>query len=171
VVPGGLRQLYANGLDAFDSWSKQILMQPFASASPNEQDLMLAVAGNVVVDGVGPNLPALPVAPPPAAESLFPTLLRDTFAACYGLPEYRGLHANPLWDLIGYDGDTQPLGNSIYDENAAGDNDGYGDGIYTLSGGYKEHRPVSTPDPDSTVLTPAEIDQLMSTLAKKAQSR
>jgi hypothetical protein len=171
VVPGGLRQLYANGLDAFDSWSRQITMQPFASASPNEQDLMLSVAGNVVVDGVGPNLPALPVAPPPAAEALFPTLLRDTFAGCYGLPEYRGLHSNPLWALIGYDGDTQPLGNSIYGKELAGDNDGFGDDIYTLTGGYNEYRPVSYPDPDSSVLTSAQIDQLMSMLAKKAQSQ
>jgi hypothetical protein len=171
LVPGGLRQLYQDGLDAFDSWSMQITMQPFASASPNEQDLMLAVAGNVVIDGIGPNLPALAPLPPPAAEALFPTLLRDTFAACYGLPEYRGLHSNPLWQMIGYDGDTQPLGNSIYGKDLPGDNDGYGDGIYTLEGGYNEYRPVSYPDPDSTIMTPAEINQLMSLLAQKEQSR
>ncbi len=171
LVPGGLRKLYSDGLDAFDSWSQQLTMQPFASAPATEQDLMLAVAGNVVVDAVGPNLPSLPVAPPPAAEALFPTLLRDTFAACYGLPEYRGLHSNPLWTLIGYDGDTQPLGNSIYGEDLPGDNDGFGDGVYVIKGGYHEYRPVSYPDPDDgTLMTPSQINQLMTMLSKKAQS-
>ena len=175
-VPGGLRTLYSAGLDAFDSWSKQLTMQPFASASADEQDLMLAVAGNVVVDAIGPNLPSLPVARPPAAEQLFPTLLRDTFAACYGLPEYRGLHSNPLWQLIGYDGDTQPLGNSIYGEDLPGDNDGFGvdangQRIYLIQGGYKEHRPVSYPDPgDGTLMTPSQINQLMTMLSKKAHA-
>ena len=172
LIPGGLRKLYADGLDALDSWSKQITTQPFAKASPNEQDLMLLVAGNKVVDAIGTNLPALPVLPPPAAENLFATLLSDTFAGCYGLPEYRGLHSNPLWKLIGYDGDTQPLGNSIYWENKVEDNEGYGDGIYTLKGGYIEYRPVSFPDPDDqTLMTPAQANQLMSMLAKKAQAR
>ena len=171
LVPGGLRKLYADGLDAFDSWSRQLTMQPFASAPATEQDLMLAVAGNVLLDAIGPNLPALPAAPPPAAEALFPTLLRDTFAACFGLPEYRGLHYNPLWTLIGYDGDTQPLGNSIYGEDLPGDNDGFGDGVYVIQGGYKEHRPVSYPDPgDSTLMSPSQINQLMTMLSKKARS-
>ena len=170
-VPGGLRQLYADGLDGFDSWSMQITMQPFASASPMEQDLMLAVAGNVVVDAIGPSLPSLPILPPAAAENLYPQLLRDTFAACYGMPEYRGLRSNPLWAMIGFDGDTQPLGNSIYGEDLPGDNEGFGDGVYVIQGGYNEYRPVSYPDPnDDSLLTAEEIDKLMSMLAKKAQS-
>ena len=170
-VPGGLRKLYADGLDAFNTWSQQLTMQPFHTASSTEQDLMLAVAGNVVVDAIGPNLPKLPVAPPPAAEALFPTLLKDTFAACYGLPEYRGLHSNPLWKMIGFDGDTQPLGNSIYGEDLPGDNDGFGDGVYDIRGGYREYRPVSYPDPDdSTLMTPGQINRLMTMLSKKARS-
>lgn len=171
IVPGGLRKLYADGLDAFDSWSMQISAQPFASASSIEQDLMLSVAGNVVIDAIGPSLPSLPILPPPAAEALFPQLLRDAFAGCYGIPEYRGLHSNPLWAMIGFDGDTQPLGNSIYGEDLPGDNSGFGDGVYVIRGGYREYRPVSYPDPnDTSLMTPAQINQLMSMLAKKAQT-
>jgi hypothetical protein len=171
LVAGGLRQLYADGLDAFDSWSTEITAQPFAAASPTEQDLMLAVAGNVILDAIGPSLPSLPILPPPAAENLFPALLRDTFAACYGIPEYRGLHSNPLWEMIGFDGDTQPLGNSIYGEDLAGDNDGFGDGVYEIRGGYREYRPVSYPDPeDSTVMTSSQMTQ-RADLLKAAQSK
>ena len=113
---------------------------------------MLAVAGNVAVDEIGPSLPAIPGAPPAAAETLFPVLLNHTFQACYGLPEYRWTHTNPLWQEIGYDGDTQPLGNSIYDPSLAGPgegpNEGFGEaGVYLPSGGYREYRPVSEPDP------------------------
>lgn len=175
--PGGLRQLYADGLDAFDSWSVQLTAQPFAGALPLEQDLMLAVAGNVLLDAIGPSLPSLPVLPPAAAENLFSTLLRDTFAACYGMPEYRGLHSNPLWEMIGFDGDTQPLGNSIYGEAVPGDNAGFGvavDGsrVYAIQGGYREYRPVSYPDPsDTSLMTPSQINQLMNLLGKKAQPR
>ena len=172
LVPGGLRQLYAEGLDALDSWSQQITMQPFASAPSAEQDLMIAVAGNVVLDAIGQNLPSLPVLPPAAAENLMPTLIRDTFAACYGIPEYRGLTSNPLWKMIGFDGDTQPLGNSIYGEHLPGDNDGFGDGVYDMHGGYAEYRPVSYPAPDENpVMTSTQINELMSLLAKKAPAR
>jgi hypothetical protein len=178
VSAGGLRRLYAAGLDAFDSYSHQVTGQPFAQASPQEQDLMLALAGNVVLDAVSLPLPSVAVVPPGAAEALFPTLLSHTFAACYGMPEYRGRHDNPLWKLIGYDGDTQPLGNSIYDENLAGagpgqgPNAGFGErGVYVPSGGYREYRPVSYPAPDQSVLDAARAERALKMLEKWGAKR
>lgn len=163
---GGLRKLYVDGLDALDSYSKSATGQPFAQASPEEQDVMLAAAGNVVLAAILPNFPVsqLPIgaAPPPAAQALYPALVSHTFQACYGLPEYRQLDSNPLWELIGYDGDTIPLGNSIYGSKVDGDNEGFGDGVYEIVGGYHEYRPVSyLPDGDTSALTPAQVQQVV----------
>lgn len=171
LPPGGLRKLYAEGLDALDSYSRALTLQPFAQASPEEQDAMLAATGNVVLAAILPNFPLsqLPVdpAPPAAAQALYPVLVAHTFQACYGLPEYRQLDSNPLWDLIGYDGDTIPLGNSVYGSKVVGDNEGFGDGIYEIVGGYLEYRPVSyIPDGDNSALTPAQEQQVVKFLGR-----
>lgn len=181
-IPGvpaqGLRTIYGEGLDALDSWSRQMTGQPFASASTTEQDVMLAAAGNVVLAAILPQVPlsSLPVdpAPPAAAQNLFPYLVTHTFQACYGLPEYRQLDSNPLWQMIGYDGDTVPLGNSIYGSEVTGDNDGFGVDPTTgeplpgiAGGGYNEYRPVSyITDDDATALTPAQASQMVKFLKK-----
>ena len=144
---------------------------------------MLAAVGNVVLSGVAspitsnlpPSFPA--VAPPAAAQALYPVLVTHTFQGCYGLPEYRQQEANPLWELIGFDGDTQPLGNSIYGSALKGDNEGFGcyptvdDVVYPITGGYREYRPVSFISADDTsVLSSTEAEQVVGFL-KKAQSR
>lgn len=183
LIPGltseGLRQIYAEGLDALDSWSQSVTGQHFAEASTEQQDLMLAAAGNVVLAAVAPqitsNLPSqFPrVAPPAAAEALYPFLVTHTFQACYGLPEYRQLDSNPLWEMIGYDGDTMPLGNSVYGSLLKGDNEGFGayptvdDPVYTITGGYNEYRPVSyISDDDDTALTASQAQQIVRFLKK-----
>lgn len=164
----GLRQAYIDGLAAFDSWSQSMFSTPYSGASTEEQDLMLQLAGNVVLNAVTGNVP-LPVpsppAAPPAASALFPIITLHTFQATYGLPEYSWRHDTAEWDALGYDGDTTPLGNSIYDPNMtfpAGEdpNVGHGDGLYTLTGGYKEYRPVSTLDPGSTPISASDAATL-----------
>jgi hypothetical protein len=178
VPAGGLRQLYVDGLDALNAYSLSVTGQPFADASSQEQDVMLAAVGNVVLAAVLPNFPLsqLPaqaqVTPPAAAQALFPVLVAHTFQACYGLPEYRQQDANPLWGLIGYDGDTQPLGNSVYGSELPGNNEGFGEaGVYTPVGGYREYRPVSyITDDDDSALTPTQAQQVVRFLGK-AQSR
>lgn len=181
-IPGvpaqGLRTIYNEGLDALNAWSHQVTGQPFAAASTTEQDLMLAAAGNVVLAAILPQVPlsSLPVdpAPPAAAQNLFPYLVTHTFQACYGLPEYRQLDSNPLWQMIGYDGDTVPLGNSIYGSEVPGDNDGFGVDPTTgeplpgiSGGGYNEYRPVSyITDGDASALTPAQATQIVKFLKR-----
>jgi hypothetical protein len=187
LIPGvpsqGLRQIYADGLDALDTWSQTVTGRHFAEASPEQQDLMLAAAGNVVLAAVAPQItsnlpPGFPqVAPPAAAQALYPVLVTHTFQACYGLPEYRQLDSNPLWKMIGYDGDTLPLGNSVYGSSLDGDNEGFGTyptidhHVYRIRGGYNEYRPVSyISGDDSSALTPAQAQQMVQFL-KKGQSR
>ena len=185
VPTGGLRQAYAAGLDAFDSWSQSTFGTPFAQASPQEQDLMLALAGNVILDAITSNLPVplpTPPAPPPAAQTLFPIITLHTFQATYGIPEYSWrsqdddstvirLQGTAQWRALGYDGDTQPLGNSLFDPEmygpGEGPNEGFGEeGVYVPSGGYREFRPVSTLVPGGTPLTAADMATI-----EKATSR
>ena len=187
TIPGvrgeGLRKIYEDGLDALDNWSRTVTGQPFADAPSQEQDLMLAAVGNAILGAVAPpitsNLPSTfpQVAPPAAAQALYPVLVTHTFQACYGLPEYRQLDTNPLWDLIGFDGDTQPLGNSVYGSALHGDNEGFGcyptvdDVVYPITGGYHEYRPVSfISGDDNSVLSATQAEQFVQFL-KKARSR
>ncbi|HET7524260.1 MAG TPA: gluconate 2-dehydrogenase subunit 3 family protein [Acidimicrobiales bacterium] len=187
TIPGvpsdGLRKIYQDGLDALDAWSRTVTGQHFAEATPQQQDLMLTAVGNAILGAVAPpitsNLPSTfpQVAPPAAAQALYPVLVTHTFQACYGLPEYRQLDANPLWELIGFDGDTQPLGNSVYGSALKGDNEGFGcyptvdDVVYPITGGYREYRPVSfITGGDTSVLSATEAEQVVQFL-KKARSR
>jgi len=157
---GGQRRLYAAGLDAFDSWCESSFGTHYADASPEQQDVLLDVAGDPLVGGLSAAPFPSPPAPPAAACALFSTLLVHTYQACYGLPEYRWEHSNPLWGLIGYDGDTQPLGSTIYDAHlegagvGEGPNAGFGmKGVYEPSGGYVEYRPVSSLAPSAAAST------------------
>jgi hypothetical protein len=181
ISGGGLRGLYAEGLDAFDAWSESLFHSPFSRASSVEQDVMLAAAGDVVIDNLPVTSPVAGVTPPAAAQALYPLIVAHTFQACYGLPEYRWRHSNPMWAAIGYDGDTQPLGNCIYDANLPGagpnegPNEGFGaSGVYLPSGGYREYRPVAEPSPGSGVVDPvsaAEISRLLDRAAARRLRR
>jgi hypothetical protein len=162
--PMGLQKIYQSGLKAFDDYSAALFEVPFAHATAQQQDLMLEAAGNVVLT----NLPApSPAGAPADAKTLFPYIVNHTFEGSYGLPEYRGRRSNPLWAEINWDGDTQPLGNSIYDESlhgpGEGPNDGFGEeGVFVPRGGYREHRPVSFLGPQpGPELTEADVAPLV----------
>jgi len=162
--PIGLQKIYRSGLKAFDAYSAELFQVPFAQATEQQQDLMLEAAGNVVLS----NFPVPPpVGAPEDAKTLFPYVVIHTFEGSYGLPEYRGRDTNPLWAEINWDGDTQPLGNSIYDENlhgpGEGPNKGFGEvGVFLPRGGYREHRPVSFLGPQpGAELTEADVAPLI----------
>ncbi|HZU79874.1 MAG TPA: twin-arginine translocation signal domain-containing protein [Acidimicrobiales bacterium] len=181
--------LYELGLVAFDDWAKQnFLGASFASLRPVEQDALLLLASNPVLGAASsgglPGLPAplLNPVPPAAASQLFGVIALHTYQGTYGLPEYagrsdvgvNGTGAEPtpgtVWASIGWDGDTSPLGNSIYKFGAF--NDGYPaytdpvTGTTQPQGGYVEYRPVSTPGYGDGVLATVEeivalIDQMV----------
>ncbi|HET6874026.1 MAG TPA: gluconate 2-dehydrogenase subunit 3 family protein [Acidimicrobiales bacterium] len=174
--PGGLRALYADGLSAFDEWSRQLFGVAFAVASAEEQDYMLESAGGLPVSPLLPPNPPDSAAPPQAARDLFPYLVVHTYEGCYGLPEYGGNRGGLMWRGIGWDGDTVPLGNSVYDaglEDPAQSNAGFGqEGVYLPVGGYRQHRPVSAPDPgrSGTTLDPGDAAAVAAGLSRPGRS-
>ncbi len=168
-----LRHMYQQGLVAFDQWSQQNFGTGFATASTPEKDALVALASNPVLGAASSaGLPGLPAplpnpVPPPAAAELWGVIVLHTIQGTYGLPEYRGQSdvgvygtgleppAGTIWADIGWDGDTQPLGSSVYQYGASGAlNAGYDTstsytddtGAPQPQGGYVEVRPVSTPD-------------------------
>ena len=173
-APSSLRKIYADGLDAFDSYAKTVFGTSFASASTVQQDLLLEAAGNVILSNFP--IPAPPGAPD-AAKALFPLIVIHTFQGTYGLPEYRWQHNDAgVWRSIGYDGDTQPLGNSIYDAHlfaaGKGPNEGFGDPhVYQPRGGYRERRPVSTLGGNTTAMSKKQIAPLVKALRAQARAQ
>jgi hypothetical protein len=194
----GLRQAYLDGLAAFDAWSRSLFGVGYAETAPAEQDLLLEVAGDVVLGAVSSALPVtLPEpAPPPAAVALFPIISLHTFQATYGIPEYawrnqvndpsviRG-EGTAQWRAIRYDGDTEPLGNSLFDPDlygpGEGPNRGFGAepgsedaraGVFVPFGGYREFRPVSTLGPGGSVLSAAgaeALEQMLNQMGVRAK--
>jgi len=170
-APMPLRPLYRAGLAAFDAYAESVFQAHFADLTAVQRDVLLAAAGNVVLAGLPLPLPSPPAAPD-AAKALFPTLTVNTFQACYGLPEYRGLVKEPgLWRALAWDGDTVPLGSSIYDESlhgpGEGPNRGFGDpSVYEPRGDYRELRPVSKLDETaaSNELTDSDVAPLVELL-------
>ena len=192
TVPGAqdLRQLYREGLVAFDDWSQRNFGTSFWEASPVGQEALVSLATNPVVGAAASSgLPGLPApladpVPPPAAAALAPVAVLHAIQGSYGLPEYGGrsdklLGGQATWASIGFDGDTMPLGNSIYDagidENQPTEPDnqypnaGFGYApIYTPSGAYVEYRPVSYPAPDAagTLATVTDFQGLIAGLER-----
>ena len=191
LIPGAqnLRQLYRDGLAAFDAWAKQNFgVSSYAAASPAEQDALLLLASNPLLAAASSNgLPGLPApllnpVPPPAAAALCGVIVLHTIQGSYCLPEYcgggsdRAMGGQVTWASIRFDGDTQPLGNSVYDETLTENvpiepgnrwtNDGFGGGGsgYTPVGAYREHRPVSSPDADVDT-TWAPLDEFSELIA------
>jgi hypothetical protein len=165
VPAKGLRDLYRAGLAAFDSYAKQLGQAGFASSPAQLQDAMLIMAGNPVFANVPIPLPV--IGAPQAAKDLYPSVVVNTFQACFALPEYGSKGGPPMWKWVVWDGDTQPLGNSIFDVNLTdgqlgpnqGHNAGFGDpAVYQPKGGYREYREVSTNNGASPVpLTLADL--------------
>ena len=172
-APASLRKTYNDGLDAFDAFSQTVFGTPFASATSLQQDLLLESAGNIVLSNFP--IPSPPGAPD-AAKALFPLIVVHTFQGTYGLPEYRWQHDDAgVWESIGWDGDTQPLGNSIYDPHmfgaGKGPNEGFGDPhVYQPRGGYRERRPVSTLSSNSPI-NKKQIAPLVKALRAQARAQ
>jgi hypothetical protein len=184
-APAGYRQLYADGLDAFNSYSESLFKVPFASASTEDQDVMLDVAGNLVLSALPISLPG-PVGPPAAATALVSAITLHTFQATYGIPEYswrnqsndptvERLGGTSQWRAIDYTGDTQPLGNSVFDADlhgpGEGPNAGFGEeGVFVPFGGYREYRPVSTLGTGGTALAGEIVYVIKEALVQGGQS-
>jgi len=109
----GLRDRYRTGLAAVQSKSMDMFGAVFAGLASQQQDRVLAATDGAFVELV----------------------TGHTLEGMFCAPEYGGNTDRIGWQLIGYDGDSQPLGYSIFDEG-------------TMSYRERADKPNSTADPD-----------------------
>ncbi len=121
----GLRTVYRDGLAKVDQVARATKGAGFASLSTADQDAVLAMldAGAFMPD------------PRRDGATFVDLLIRHTLEGAFSAPEYGGNAGTQGWALVGLEGDSQPLGYSIYSA--------------TL-GAYVERpdHPMSTPNPD-----------------------
>lgn len=149
-APTSAQETYRAGLAAFDAFAREVYGTSFSNLQHSQQDVLLAASAS-------PGPGSAPVAPA-AARALFPVVLVNTVQGSFALPEYGGNRDAMMWRWQGFDGDTQPRGNTIYDPRLRdgelgpdqGHNSGFGEpGVYEPEGGYRQFRPVSTLGPDA----------------------
>jgi len=92
----GLRDQYRTGLADIQSKSQQLFAADFVTLTPAQQDQVLAA--------IDPGF--------------YDLITNHTLEGMFCAPEYGGNIGRVGWQLIGYDGDSQPLGYSIFDETA-----------------------------------------------------
>lgn len=109
----GLRDQYRSGLGEVQAKSTQKFGTDFADLTAAQQDTVLAAADK---DFVG-------------------LVTGHTIEGMFSAPEYGGNTDRIGWSLIKYDGDSQPLGYSIFDE-------------HTMTYRERPDRPNSTANPD-----------------------
>lgn len=111
----GLRDQYRAGIAAIESKSQEMFQGDFVALTPEQQDTVLGKIEQNFLD----------------------LITGHTLEGMFCAPEYGGNTNGVGWDLIGYDGDSQPLGYSIFDET---------------TGSYNERpdgkQPTSTANPD-----------------------
>lgn len=109
----GWRERYRTGLAAVADTSAEMFGAEFAALTPQQQDDVLK-----------------------AVDSDFVGLVTDhTLEGMFSAPEYGGNKDRSGWTLLQYDGDSQPLGYSIFDET-------------TMSYRERPDKPNSTANPD-----------------------
>jgi len=113
LLESGLRPKYRQGLASLDEAARSRFGRPFAALSPADRQKVL--------DQASPTFVRL--------------LMRHTIEGLLCAPEYGGNLGRVGWQLVGFNGDSQPLGYEIYD---------------TSTGTYRERpeKPNSGPNPD-----------------------
>ena len=133
----GLRDLYREGLARVDDVARTMAGAPFARLSEKQQDDVLAM-----LDG-----PGVLRRDPRRGATILDLVIQHTLEGCFSVPEYGGNHRVGGWRMIGLEGDSQPLGYSIFSR----EKDGYNE---------RSDHPMTTPNPDEFpggVLTPRPI--------------
>jgi hypothetical protein len=127
----GLRDLYKEGVQALGSKSQQLFGDNFVALAPEDQDKVLKAVNQIFVSQV----------------------FQNAIEGMYGPPEYGGNKDLVGWKYIGFLGDSQPLGYSIFNATT---------GTYNERPGY----PVSTPDPSaqSAPMSSTEMQRLLKEL-------
>ena len=100
----GLRDVYRAGLAMIDEVAMQAYGRPFVKLHTEQQDDVFAQ-----MEGYAPD---------PRRDSFNDIVLRHTLEGCFGAPEYGGNQRTRGWRMLGLEGDSQPLGYSIFDRSA-----------------------------------------------------
>ncbi|HTY19847.1 MAG TPA: gluconate 2-dehydrogenase subunit 3 family protein [Myxococcota bacterium] len=121
----GLRDVYRAGLATVDSVAQSSKGALFAALGTADQDAVLAQL----------DTPAVFPVDPIRHQSFMDIVIAHTIEGCFSAPEYGGNAGGAGWQMLGIEGDDQPLGYSIYSISAQG---------------YVERpdHPMSTPNPD-----------------------
>lgn|GEM_PF-744189 len=121
----GLRDLYQQGLAEVDAVATSTAGQPYALLSVADQDVVLAQ-----LDSPG----VLPL-DPRRGKTFLDIVIQHVLEGSFSAPEYGGNRNAQGWQMLGIEGDNQPLGYSIFS--------------FEL-GTYRERpdHPMSTPNPD-----------------------
>lgn len=124
----GLRDIYREGLARVDDIAQASKGGRFADLSSADQDAVLAILDD----------PATFMPEPRRGARFLDLVIRHTLEGCFSPPEYGGNVRGRGWALVGVEGDSQPLGYSIFS---------------TTANGYVERpdHPMSTPNPDEMV--------------------
>ena len=120
----GLRDVYREGLAAVDALARERGGRPYYALAVAEQDdLLAALDGPDAIHFSG------------RSESFLDVVIRHVLEGCFSAPEYGGNRDGRGWRMLRIEGDSQPLGYSVYAD---------------ASGTYRErrHHPMSTPNPD-----------------------
>ena len=100
----GLRDVYREGLAIVDDVAQAHGGAAFADLDVASQDEVLALLDQ---PGVFP-------ADPVRGGGFLDVVIRHTIEGCFSAPEYGGNEDGAGWRMIGIEGDSQPLGYSIY---------------------------------------------------------
>ncbi len=124
----GLRTVYRAGLKKVDQAAQAMAGKRFAALADADQDRVLRA-----LDGG-----AFPRDPRRGNATFVDILIQHTLEGCFAVPEYGGNRHVGGWRLVGLEGDSQPLGYSLF-SHALGD--------YVRPNSRPDH-PMATPNPD-----------------------
>lgn len=121
----GLRDLYRTGLKKVDDVAVAAFGKPFSKLVASQQDDVLDM------------LDAGAFAPDPRRDgkTFMDIVIGHTLEGCFAAPEYGGNRKVRGWRMVGVEGDSQPLGYSLF----AGATSTYGE---------RTDHPLSSPNPD-----------------------
>jgi len=143
----GLRDVYRQGLARVDEIARAETGTSFAKLDASAQDAVFAVLDT-----------SFPPDPRRGNRTFMDLLIQHTIEGCFAPPEYGGNSRGRGWQIVGLEGDSQPLGFSLYSEAL----DDYVE---------RPDHPMSTPNPDEIdaprPLTPAglKVQESISALA------
>ena len=101
----GLRDVYRSGLAKVDELAQAQLGRRFVELAPADQDKIFRKMDVAAV---------FPPDPSRGGRSFVDLLIRHTLEGCLAPPEYGGNANADGWRMIGLEGDTQPLGYSLF---------------------------------------------------------